>query len=110
MTREQKEISFAWAALAAGATAWFVSQQAGSDLSIAHCHASGPLAGIIIGLIALALAGVGALFSHRVWDREAAEAEGKPFIALIGMLTAALLAVAIVYQSVAALIIPSCFG
>ena len=110
MTREQKDISFAWAALAAGSTAWFVSQQAGADLSIAHCHASGPLAGLIIGLLALALAGVGAFFSHRVWDRETAENEGKPFIALIGMLTAALLAIAIVYQTVAALIIPSCFG
>ena len=110
MTREQKEISLAWTALGAGATAWFVSQQAGADLSIAHCHASGPLAAIVIGLIALALAGVGALLSYRVWDRAAAEEAGKPFIALIGMLTAALLAVAIVYQSVAALIIPSCFG
>ena len=50
MTREQKEIGFSWAALAAGATAWFVSQQAGSDLSIRHCHASGALPVIVIGL------------------------------------------------------------
>lgn len=110
MTREQKEISFAWAALAAGATAWFVSQQAGSDLTMAHCHASGPLTVIIIDLLALALAGTGAYYSHRVWDRVAAEEAGKPFIALIGMLTAGLLAVAILYQTAASLIIPSCFG
>jgi hypothetical protein len=110
VTREQKEIGFAWAALAAGTTAWFVSQQAGSDLSFAHCHASGARPVVVLGLLALALTGVGGLLSHRVWDRAAAEEAGKPFVALIGMLTAALLAVAIVYQSVAALIIPSCFG
>jgi hypothetical protein len=110
VTREQKEIGLAWAALAAGATAWFVSQQAGSDLSFAHCHASGALSVLVIGLLALALAGLGAFFSHRVWDRDAAEDAGKPFIALIGMLTAGLLAIAIVYQTLASFIIPSCFG
>jgi hypothetical protein len=109
VTREQKEIGFAWAALAAGTTAWFVSQQAGADLSFAHCHASGALPLVVMGLLALALIGTGGLASYRVWDRAPGEA-GKPFAALIGMLTAALLAVAIVYQSAAALIIPSCFG
>lgn len=110
MTREQKEIGFSWAALAAGATAWFVSQQAGSDFSIRHCHASGAMPVIVIGLLALALAGVGALCSYRVWDRERSGEAGTPFAALIGMLVAALLAIAIVYQSVASLIIPSCYG
>jgi hypothetical protein len=109
VTREAKEILFAWAALAAGAVAWFVSQQAGSDLSFAHCHASGALPVVVLGLLALALAGVGGLYSHRVWDRGAME-EGKSFVALVGMLTAGLLAVAILYQSVAALIIPRCFA
>jgi hypothetical protein len=110
VTREQKDIACAWAALAAGVTAWFVSQQAGSDLTIARCHASGPLTVIVIDLLALALAGVGALYSHRVWNRAAAEEAGTPFIALVGMLTAGLLAIAILYQTAAALIIPSCFG
>ncbi|MDB5693860.1 MAG: hypothetical protein JWO81_2923 [Alphaproteobacteria bacterium] len=110
MTRDRKEHLFAWAALAAGATAWFVSQQAGSDLSFAHCHASGALPVIVIGLLALALIGVGGLYSHRVWDRGTSEETGKSFIALLGMLVAGLLAIAIVYQSVAALIIPRCFA
>lgn len=110
MTRDQKEIGFAWAALFAGATAWFVSQQAGSDLTFSQCHKSGPLPVLIIGLLALMLAGVGGLCSHRVWDRNAAEEAGKPFTALVGMLVAGLLAIAIIYQTVAAFIIPSCFG
>jgi hypothetical protein len=53
---------------------------------------------------------VGAFYSHRVWDRAAAEHAGKPFIAQLGMLTAGLLAIAILYQTAAAFIIPSCFG
>jgi hypothetical protein len=110
VTGEQKEIGFAWAALFAGAIAWFVSQQAGSDLTFAHCHKSGVLPVLIIGLLALALAGAGGFFSHRVWDRRAAEEAGKPFTALLGMLVAGLLAIAIVYQTAAAFIIPSCFG
>jgi hypothetical protein len=110
VTRDAKETLFAWAALATGAIAWFVSQQAGSDLSFAHCHASGALPVVVLGLLALALAGAGGLCSHRVWDRGASEEEGKPFVALIGMLTAGLLAIAIIYQSVAAFIIPRCFA
>jgi hypothetical protein len=110
VTRDGKEIGLAWAALAAAVAAWFGSQQAGADLSFAHCHASGAVTVLIVGLLALALIAVGAFFSHRVWDRGAAENEGKPFIALIGMLTAGLLAIAIVYQMLAAFIIPSCFG
>ncbi|HEX4739019.1 MAG TPA: hypothetical protein VH331_15815 [Allosphingosinicella sp.] len=110
MTRDQKEVGFAWAALFAGAAAWFVSQQAGADLTFSQCHKSGPLPVLIIGLLALALAAVGGFCSHRVWDRQAAEEAGKPFTALLGMLVASLLAVAIVYQTVAAFIIPSCFG
>ena len=110
MTRDQKEVGFAWAALAAGATAWFVSQQAGSDLTFAACHKSGLVPVLIIGLLALALAGVGALYSRRVYDRQAAEEAGTPFTALMGMLVAALLSIAIIYQTVAAFIIPSCFG
>lgn len=109
MTRDQKEVGFAWAALAAGATAWFVSQQAGSDLTFANCHKSGLLPVLIIGVLALALAGVGALYSHRVYDRQAAEDAGTPFTALLGMLVAGLLSIAILYQTMAAFIIPSCF-
>jgi hypothetical protein len=110
MTRSQKEHALAWTALAAGTAAWFVSQQAGADLNMAHCHAGGPVAIVIIGLLALALAGGGAFLSWRVWERGGGEEEGRSFIALVGVLVAALLSIAIVYQTAAALIIPSCFA
>ena len=101
---------FAWAALALGALAWFGSQQLGSGLSFSDCYANGALETGLIGLVALALAFVGGWMSHDTWKRRDRDAEGRDFAALVGMLTAALLAVAILWQTLAAFIIPSCFG
>lgn len=103
-------LAYAWAALALGAFAWFGSQQLGSDLSFSNCAANGALETGLIGLAALAVTLVGFLLSHKVWKRREAEAEGRDFAALIGILTAALLALAIVYQTLAAFIVPSCFS
>jgi uncharacterized membrane protein len=64
---------------------------------------------LLIGLLALALAGVGGFLSYGVWRGGDVEAP-RPFIALIGILTSALLAIAIVLQTAAGLIIPSCFA
>ena len=100
----------AWAALALGAFAWFASQQLGSDLSFSDCRNNGALETGIIGLAALAVTLAGGLISHKAWKRREPEAEGRDFAALVGMLVAGLLAVAIVYQTVAAFIIPSCFA
>jgi hypothetical protein len=107
---ERRTLAYAWAALALGAFAWFGSQQLGSDLSFSNCAANGALETGLIGLLALAVTLAGALLSHTAWKRRGAETEGRGFAALVGMLAAALLAVAIVYQTLAAFIIPSCFG
>jgi hypothetical protein len=96
--------------MALGAFAWFGSQQLGSDLSFAKCTANGPLQTGLIGLVALAIALGGGLLSHGVWKRREAEAEGRDFIALVGMLVAGLLALAIIYQTLAAFIVPACFA
>jgi hypothetical protein len=98
-----------WAALVAGATAWFASQQVGSNLSQADCRASGALAVGLIGLLALAFTIAGGLLSHRVW-RTRNEGVTRKFIAQVGVMAAALLGLAIVLQTLASLIIPSCFG
>jgi hypothetical protein len=105
-----RALAYAWAALALGAFAWFGSQQLGSDLSFSNCAANGALETGLIGLVALAIVLTGALLSHRVWKRREAEAEGRDFAALVGLLAAALLAVAILYQTAAAFIVPACFA
>ena len=105
-----RTLAYAWAALALAALAWFGSQQLGSDLSFADCAANGPLETGLIGLVALAVTLAGGLMSHKVWKRREAGAEGRDFAALIGMLVSGLLAIAIVYQTLAAFIIPDCFA
>ncbi|MFL6844040.1 MAG: hypothetical protein ACJ8ER_04075 [Allosphingosinicella sp.] len=100
----------AWAALALGAFAWFGSQQLGSDLSFSQCTDNGALQTGLIGLVALLIVLAGGLLSHRIWRRRDSEAEGRDFAALTGMLVSVLLALAIVYQTLAAFIVPSCFA
>jgi hypothetical protein len=103
-------LAFAWAALALASFAWFVSQQWGSDISFSHCAANGALQTGLIGLAALLLTGAGAFMSYLVWRRRDPDEEGRDFAALTGILVSGLLAIAIVYQTVAAFIIPACFG
>jgi uncharacterized membrane protein len=109
MTPEARQIALSWAALFIGATAWFGSQQYGSNLAFAGCPSYSPLAALLLGLLALALAGLGGFLSLGVWRGGDVE-ESRPFIALIGILTSALLAIAIILQTLAGLIIPRCFA
>jgi uncharacterized membrane protein YidH (DUF202 family) len=106
----RRSLAFAWAALALAAFAWFASQQFGSDLSFSDCDSNGALETGLTGLLALLITAAGAWMSYLVWRRRDPEAEGRDFAALTGMLASALLAIAIVYQTLAAFIVPSCFG
>jgi hypothetical protein len=106
---ERRRLAYAWAAIALAAFAWFGSQQLGSDLSFARCTANGPIQTGLIGLVALALALLGGILSHRLWKRRDS-GEGHDFVAFVGMPVAGLLALAIVYQILAAFIIPGCFA
>ena len=106
----RRTLVFAWAALAIGTLAWFVSQQWGSDISFSQCAANGPLQTGLLGLVALIATGAGAWMSWLVWRRRDPDEEGRDFAALTGILVSGLLAIAIVYQTMAAFIIPACFG
>jgi hypothetical protein len=109
MKRETRDTLLAWTALAAGAFAWFGSQQLGSNWVIAGCSPGDGLFAFVISLVALALIVGGGFLSLRVWRGGDDEAP-RSFVALVGILTSGLLAVAVILQGVAGLIIPSCFG
>lgn len=106
---DRKRIALSWTALAAGIVAWFGTQQFGSNHAFAGCPSFSPLESLLLGLLALALIAGGGVLSLRIWRSGTVE-EPRPFIALIGMLTSALLAVAIILQTAAGMIIPRCFA
>jgi len=110
LSRHARDTLFAWAALAAGAFAWFGSQQLGSNWVFAGCSPGDGLFDVLISLIALALIVGGGLLSWRVWRGGEDDEASHPFVGLVGTLAAAVLSVAIVLQAAAGLIIPSCFG
>ncbi|MEA3049190.1 MAG: hypothetical protein QOG84_1026 [Sphingomonadales bacterium] len=109
LRRETRDNLIAWTALFTGAFAWFGSQQLGSNWVIAGCSPGDGLFAFVISLIALALIVAGGFCSLNVWRGGDDEAP-RSFVALVGILTSGLLAVAIILQGAAGLIIPSCFG
>ena len=106
----RRAVLTAWAALLAGGSAWFVSQQIGSNLSFADCDANGALPTLLLGVLALALTGWGGWLSWRAWRGREAAGEGSAFVALVGTLAAGLIGFAIVLQTLAGLILPECIG
>jgi hypothetical protein len=110
ISRYARDTALAWSALAAGAFAWFGSQQLGSNWVFAGCSPGDGLFDVLISLIALALIAGGAFLSWRIWRGVEDDQAAHPFIALVGTLTGAILAIAIILQAAAGLIIPSCVG
>jgi hypothetical protein len=98
-----------WLGMVMAAAGWAGSHQVASASIFDDCRAASPLFVLLTGLIGLALAIAGGLFSL-IARRRQGESAGRHFIALTGILFAALASFAIVLQSVSALIIPPCAG
>lgn len=101
-----------WAGWIGGIFGWMLSDQTGSDLAQLDCTRAQPLPMLLIGLVGAALAVAGALASLRVWRMPGATdqpyAGARRFIAGTGVLAAGIFLLAIVFQTISALIIPSC--
>jgi hypothetical protein len=109
MKAETRDTLLAWSALAAATAAWFGSQQLGSNVAFAACHADDGLFPFALFLGAMLMLGVGIFLSWRIWKR-GPDTEVRPFVALVGILAGGLLGIAIVLQFLAGLIIPACFA
>ena len=104
------ELMLPWAGLIGGGAGWALSQQLGSDLSAYSCRSMSPPVALLIGALGLALAVGGGVLAHRHWRRGEAGRGARHFLSLMGMIAAALFAIAIVWQTSAALLIPRCYG
>ena len=96
-----------WAGFIGGGIGWFAAHQSGSDAAFSNCTGSGPLLHLVIGLVALLVALGGGLVGWRTGRRDGAVA--WQWVAMVGSLFAVLMALAIVLQTTAGLIIPRCY-
>ena len=108
--RKAVELLLPWAGIIGAAAGGFLSQQIGSNLAQDRCDITEWWVVVLIGLFGLALSVGGALLALKVWRRGEAETEARRFLALLSALLGALLSVAILFQTVAGFILPSCFG
>ena len=106
-------VGTSWAGLAAGPVAWAISTQlnyALVDWQCVHKVPVIPLAAFVLAVLALS----GGALSWRAWRRGGAsfkperEVDTERFVALIGMLTAALFSAVIQLQGAASLILDEC--
>jgi hypothetical protein len=100
-----------WAGLVGPPLAWMLHHQLGSDLNFADCaRGDGPLVAAV-GAAALAVTLLSGWLSWRGW-RASDAGEARPtdrFVAILGMMSAALLGLTIAVQVLAGLIVPACF-
>jgi hypothetical protein len=98
-----------WAGLALGTTGFFLAHQIGSDATFQNCKAGSPW-GVILGtLLGLAVIGLGALGSWRIYAADA-EAPARRLIAVVGLLACLLYVIGVLLPFIAALVIPRCWA
>ena len=97
-----------WAGLAAATVGGALAHQVGSQGVFDECHSS-PALVIVVGLIGIVIAAVGALESRGVFQSEG-EGPARRLVAAVSLGSAALVSFAILLSVIASLVIPGCFG
>ena len=98
-----------WAGLTLGTAGFFLAHQLGSNAVFQDCRIGSPWIVVIGTIIGLALIVVGAIGSWRVYAVPH-ETIARRVIAAVSLMSAALLALAIILPFVAALVIPRCWA
>lgn len=98
-----------WAGLALGTFGAGLAHQLGSDATFQDCRVGSPLIVIIAAVVGLALVGLGALGSWRVYGAKA-ETPARRFVAVVSLMACGIFALAIVLPFIAALVIPRCWA
>jgi hypothetical protein len=98
-----------WAGLALGTAGYFLAHQLGGDSTFQDCRVGSPLIVTIAMLAGLAVIGVGALGSWRVYAADG-EVPGRRIVAIVGLLADVLFAIGIILPFIAAMVIPRCWA
>jgi hypothetical protein len=97
-----------WAGLALGTLGAGFAHQLGSDSTFQDCRVGSPLVVIVATIAGLALIGVGALGSWRVYGANG-ETPARRMIALVSIMACGVFAMAVILPFIASLVIPGCW-
>jgi hypothetical protein len=97
-----------WAGLALGTAGYFLAHQLGSDATFQDCRVGSPLIVTIAMIVGLAVIGLGALGSWRVY-RSDAESPSRRMVAIVGLLADIFFTIGTVLPFIAAMVIPRCW-
>ena len=110
MNTEQLRDGFMpWAGLALGTAGFFVAHQIGSDATFQDCRIGSPLIVLLGTLLGLAVIGLGALGSWRIYAARD-EAPARRLVAVVGLLACALYTIGVLLPLIAAMVIPRCWA
>ena len=110
MNTEQLRDGFMpWAGLALGTAGFFVAHQIGSDATFQDCRIGSPLIVLLGTLLGLAVIGLGALGSWRIYAARD-EAPARRLVAVVGLLACTLYTIGVLLPLIAAMVIPRCWA
>lgn len=111
MSRAAKlgELALPWSGMAAAALGAGLAHQIGSDGIFSDCPGSSPLVVFAACLVGVLIVGAGAFGSWIAWRRTAAEPPLR-MIAGVSLMLCGLALFAIILPTIAAVVIPTCFG
>jgi hypothetical protein len=98
-----------WAGLAFGTLGFFAAHQLGSDATFQDCRIGSPWIVLIGTLLGLAIIGLGALGSWRIYAADS-EPPARRLVATVGLLACGLYTIGVVLPLIAALVIPRCWA
>jgi hypothetical protein len=97
-----------WAGLALGTLGAGFAHQLGSDSTFQDCRVGSPLMVIVATIAGLALIGLGALGSWRVYGGDG-ETPARRLVAVVSLMACGVFAMAVILPFIASLVIPRCW-
>lgn len=97
-----------WAGIALGTLGAGIAHQLGSDSTFQDCRVGSPGIVLLATILGLALIGLGALLSWRVYGREN-EGPSRHLLALVSLMASAIFAMAVILPFIASVLIPRCW-
>jgi hypothetical protein len=99
-----------WTGLVLGVPGWFLHHQLGADIIFHDCQRGGPGLTVVLGLVcgAVVALGGGLSWAARPPD-QGATGQNRRFAAYVGAGCAGLFLLAIIFQSLTGVIVPTCY-